>query len=101
MGGLGDHDAKQAAAAPQDVFIVGSEAAAAAVRQHVASGDQVLVVETDEDAAQVWVGLSRPGTRIIDLRPGSGSATRMPALDPAAFSDQELYARWLQAQAAR
>lgn len=101
MGGLVDHHAAQAIAAPQRVFLVGSEAGAAAVRQHAASGDQVFVVENDEDVAQVRAGLSRPGTSITDLRPGDETATRVPALDLAAFSDQEMYARWLQTQAAR
>ncbi len=39
-----------------------------------------------------------PPTHVFDLRQPAASA---PALDPAAFSDQEMYARWLQAQAAR
>ena len=65
----------------------------------------VLVVGTPEDAARVAELLGteqhvhftsgRPALRVVDLRPATTSA---PPLDPAAFSDQELYSRWLQAQ---
>ena len=57
-----------AAAVGQDVYLVGSEVAATAARPLAVGADQVLVVETEEDAAQVRIGLGRPGTRFIDLR---------------------------------
>ena len=42
----------------------------------------------------------QPPVRVIDLRPVGEAAARVPALVPATFSDQELYQRWVQAQAA-
>ncbi len=67
----------------------------------------VLVVGTPEDEARAAELLDagqyfrlttgHPALRVVDLRLALASA---PPLDPAAFSDQELYSRWLQAQAA-
>jgi hypothetical protein len=57
------------------VYLVGSEIADSATRQLATGADQVLVVETEEDAAQVRAGLSRPGTTIIDLRTPTVGAT--------------------------
>jgi hypothetical protein len=65
------------------VYLVGSEEAATATRQLAAGADQVLVVTTEEDAAQVRVGLRQPGTTIIDLRsPATGANGACSTADP-------------------
>ena len=46
---------------------------------------------------------SRDGSTSVGNQPAASmpaTAARVPAVDPAAFSDQELYSRWLPAQAA-
>ena len=68
---------------------------------------EVLVVATAEDEQRlqraiaehdlIHGGLGLPPAQVVDLRQLRAST---PALDPAAFSDREMYARWLQAQAA-
>ena len=73
--------AVQAPSPVRTIYLVGSEAAAAAARDAWAAGEsqraalgllpeavQVLVVETDEDAAQVRAGVGGAQTRVIDLR---------------------------------
>jgi hypothetical protein len=72
---LTELDGEQTAAVLRSVYLVGSEVAATAARQLAAGADQVHVVETEEDASQVRVGLSRPGTEIIDLRTPAAGAT--------------------------
>jgi hypothetical protein len=49
------------------VYLIDSEEAATAVRPLAVGADQALVVATEEDATQVRVGLTQPGTAIIDL----------------------------------
>ena len=66
--GMPERDGEQAGAVVRSVYLVGSEDAATAARQRAARADQVHVVATEEEASHVRVGLSGPGTTIIDLR---------------------------------
>ena len=64
--------------------------------------DQVLVVSAADAGAAFWVAsqeadsmrqlLGLVGATIVDLRQPTAST---PALDPAAYSDQAMYSRWL------
>ena len=81
LGGTAEIDGEQAGAMQRYVYLVGSEAAAMAARRLAAGADQVHVVATEEDAAQVRAGLGGPGTHIIDLRApavGASSAVTRP-----------------------
>jgi hypothetical protein len=70
-----ERNGERAAVVQRSVYLLGSEEAATAARQLAAGADQVLVVATEEDAAQVRVGLTQPGTAIIDLRtPATGAS---------------------------
>ncbi len=70
--------------------------------------DEVVLLASAAEEAVFWAGiheadrpresLGLPPMSVIDLRQPVGST---PAPDPAAFSDQELYARWVRVQAAQ
>ena len=99
------------------VYLVGTAAQAAAVQRGISEAaaiqaqlgesgteDEVLLVAsaegeaalrllTEQDAIRAELRL--PPLHIVDLRTQSTAST--PALDPAVFSDQEMYGRWLQA----
>ena len=104
------------------VYVVGSAAQAEAVQRGIADADairaqvgeaslatQVTVVAdgeadaffrmmAEQDAIRAELGL--PGLTVVDLRPQPAAAEGVGSIDPAASSDQELYQRWLAAQAA-
>ena len=95
------------------VFLVPTEADAEALQQfpagirEVTPVGEVLVVRSAAEEAQIITGirdsdairstLGLPLTKVVDLR---APAVSVLPLDPAAFSDPEMYQRWRQAQAA-
>ena len=62
-----------------------------------ADADTFVRMMGEQDAVRDQLGLAP--VRVVDLRPVGETAARVPAMDPATFSDQEMHARWLQAQA--
>ena len=82
-----------------------------AIRESVGESplrDEVVLLASAAEEAVFWAGIHEadrlreslrlPPMSVIDLRQPVGST---PAPDPAAFSDQELYARWMRVQAAQ
>jgi hypothetical protein len=101
------------------VYIVGSAAEADKLQHAIAEGDairatmgeaaldsSVLVVASEQDEAvlqmlaeqdAIRAQLGLPQHRFVDLR---APAAGVPSQEPAAYSDAEMYQRWLQAQGA-
>ena len=72
---------------------LGAAPLAAEVLGFASAEDEAFFLSALQEADTDHGGLGLPGVTVVDLRTQPTAST--PALDQAAFSDQEMYARWL------